>query len=59
MAEEFYEPKKRTQFVWVKDRAGNEYVCNAEYLTDPKNVGEEDLKNCVDDATTFQPHAGG
>ena len=38
MAEEFYELKKRTQFVWVKDKAGNEYVCNAVYLTDPKNV---------------------
>lgn len=59
MAEEYYEPKKRTQFVWVKDRAGNEYVCNAEYLTDPKHVSEEDLKNCVDDAKTLQPHAGG
>ena len=51
--------QKRTQFVWVKDKAGNEYVCNVEYLKDPKNVSEEDLKNCVDDASVAQPHAGG
>ena len=59
MAEEYYTPKKRTQFVWVKDRAGNEYVCNTDYLEDPKNVSAEDLKNCVDDASVYQPSAGG
>ena len=59
MSEEVSTPTKRTQFVWVKDKAGNEYVCNAEYLKDPKNVSEEDLKNCVDDASVAQPFAGG
>jgi hypothetical protein len=60
MAEdEYYEPKKRTQFVWVKDRAGNEYVCSADYLKDPKKVSDEDLKNCVGDASVYQPSAGG
>ena len=59
MSEEISTPTKRTQFVWVKDKAGNEYVCNAEYLQDPKNISEEDLKNCVDDASVAQPHAGG
>ena len=59
MADEVYTPTKRTQFVWVKDKAGNEYVCSAEYLKDPKNVSEEELKNCVDDASTVQPFAGG
>jgi hypothetical protein len=38
-------------FVWVKDRAGNEFVCKVEDLEDPKNVSDEDLKNCRDDAT--------
>ena len=57
--EEYYEPKKRTQFVWVKDRAGNEYVCSADYLKDPKNVSEEELRNCVDDASVYQASAGG
>lgn len=59
MSEEISTPTKRTQFVWVKDKAGNEYVCNAEYLQDPKNISEEDLKNCVDDASVAQPYAGG
>ena len=59
MSEEVSTLTKRTQFVWVKDKSGNEYVCNAEYLQDPKNISEEDLKNCVDDASVAQPHAGG
>jgi hypothetical protein len=56
---DFYEPTKRTQFVWVKDRVGNEYVCSADYLKDPKNVSAEELKNCVDDASVYQASAGG
>jgi hypothetical protein len=39
------------RFVWVKDKAGNEYVCRIMDLKDPKNISEEDLKNCVDDAS--------
>ena len=57
--EEINVPTKRTNFVWVKDKAGNEFVCSAEYLKDPKNVSEEELKNCVDDASVYQPSAGG
>lgn len=52
-------PKGRTQFVWVKDKAGNEFVCEMGALKDPKNVSQEDLKNCVDDAKSPQPFAGG
>ncbi len=44
MAEEYTTPAKRTQFAWVKDRAGNEYVCDVGYLKDPKNIQEEELK---------------
>ena len=57
--EEINEPTKRTNFVWVRDKAGNEYVCSAEFLKDPKNVSEEELKNCVDDASVYQASAGG
>ena len=57
--EEYTTPTHRTQFVWVKDRAGNEFVCDVGYLKDPKNVKEEELKNCVDDATVAQATAGG
>ena len=59
MAEEYYEPTKRTQFVWVKDKAGNEYVCDVGYLKDPKDVSEDELKNCVDDASVYKASAGG
>ena len=59
MNDEFYEPPKRTQFVWVKDRAGNEFVCSLDDLKDPKNVSDEDLQNCVDDASVPQSTAGG
>jgi hypothetical protein len=38
-------------FVWVKDKAGNEFVCKVEDLKDPKKVSEGDLKNCIDDAS--------
>jgi hypothetical protein len=38
-------------FVWVKDKAGNEFVCKVEDLKDPKKVSKEDLKNCIDDAS--------
>ena len=43
------EHKKR--FVWVTDKAGNEYVCRIDDLKDPNKVDEEDLKNCVDDGS--------
>ena len=39
------------RFVWVKDKAGNEYVCRVMDLEDPKKVSDEDLKNCIDDAS--------
>jgi hypothetical protein len=43
-------PKKPTQHVWVKDRAGNEYICSVDVLKDPKHATKEELENCVDDA---------
>jgi len=47
------EHKKR--FVRVKDKAGNEYVCRVDDLQDPKRVDEDDLKNCLDDASRALP----
>ena len=38
-------------FVRVKDMAGNEFLCPLDALKDPKDVSEEELGNCVDDAT--------
>ena len=59
MADEIIEPKKRQQLVWVKDKAGNEYICPIDALKDPKNASEEELKNCVDDATIPVSGPGG
>ena len=41
-------PKK---FVYVTDNAGNKFICPLEALKDPKHASEEELKECVDDAT--------
>ncbi len=38
-------------YVRVKDYAGNDFVCPIDALKDPKDVTEEELENCVDDAT--------
>ncbi len=53
------ELKGRKQHVWVKDRAGNEYICPIEVLKDPKKATKEELKDCVDDASVPQATAGG
>jgi hypothetical protein len=56
MSDEYYEePKHKQRFVWVKDKAGNEYVCRIEDLENPKNISDEDLKNCMDDASRGIP----
>jgi len=37
--------------VWVKDNAGNRFLCPLDALMDPNSVSEEAKKNCVDDAS--------
>lgn len=49
----------RTPFVWVKDRGGNEFVCPISALKDPKAASDEELKACVNEATSPHPYAGG
>ncbi|MBM3298901.1 MAG: hypothetical protein FJY85_03000 [Deltaproteobacteria bacterium] len=45
------EKKKRpTIYVRVTDRAGNEYLCPLDALRDPKDVTEEELRQCLDSA---------
>ncbi|MEN6490257.1 MAG: hypothetical protein ABFD66_15490 [Smithella sp.] len=58
MADEKEKPG-RVPFVWVKDKAGNEFICQVDALKDPKKATEEELKNCVNDAKSPQPFAGG
>jgi hypothetical protein len=36
--------------VWVKDNAGNRFLCAFEALKDPNTVSEAEKRNCVDDA---------
>ena len=52
--EEKFEGSK-TNYVWGKDRAGNEFLCTADSLKDPKDATEEELANCVDDAGHLVP----
>lgn len=42
---------KTEHLVWVKDNAGNRFLCPMEALIDPNSVTEEEKKNCVDDAS--------
>ena len=38
-------------YVRVKDQAGNEFLCPLDVLKDVKDATEEELEDCVDDAT--------
>jgi hypothetical protein len=40
--------------VWVKDDAGNRFLCPLDALRDPNSVSEEQKKNCVDDASRLK-----
>jgi len=39
-------------YVWVKDKAGNEFICPVNALKDPKKASKEELSKCVNDATS-------
>ncbi|MFO7739944.1 MAG: hypothetical protein R6V46_15810 [Desulfatiglandaceae bacterium] len=38
-------------YVRVKDGAGNAFLCPIDALKDPKEATEDEIENCVDDAT--------
>ena len=59
MADEETFKGSKTNYVWVKDRAGNEFLCPADSLKDPKDATKEELANCVDDATASVNPRGG
>jgi len=52
-------PTHRQQFVWVKDKAGNEYACPVDVLKKPDQLTADEKKNCINDASVHQPSAGG
>ncbi|MCB2190536.1 MAG: hypothetical protein KQI62_03175 [Deltaproteobacteria bacterium] len=37
-------------FVWVKDKAGNQFICPVDALKDPKDATQAELSSCIDDA---------
>ena len=45
------ETKKGGPLVWVKDNAGNRFLCPMDSLIDPNSVNDEEKRNCVDDAS--------
>jgi hypothetical protein len=42
---------KTEPLVWVKDNAGNRFLCAMDALMHPNSVSEEEKKNCVDGAS--------
>ena len=49
------ETKTSWNYVWVKDKAGNEYVCSVDALKNPKKLSKDQLDNCIDDASRAVP----
>jgi hypothetical protein len=50
------EPTKTDwNYVWVKDKAGNEFICKIGDLKDPAKASQEELDNCLDDAKAGVP----
>ena len=45
------ESEKTNRYVRVKDRVGNDFLCPIDALINPEDASEQDLENCVDDAT--------
>ncbi len=44
---------KTDPLVWVKDGAGNRFLCPMDALRDPNSVSEEEKTDCVDDASSL------
>ncbi len=59
MADETTTIGSRQQFVWVKDKSGNEYACPVNVLKKPEDMSDDEKNACVDDASVLQPYAGG
>jgi hypothetical protein len=45
------EKVKKETYVRVKDLKGNEFICAIDALKDIKHATDEELTDCVDDAT--------
>jgi len=40
--------RKKKGLIWVKDKSGKHFACRLEDLIDPKNLTEEEKKECLD-----------
>ncbi len=47
----------KNPYVRVKDRAGNDFLCPINALKNPEDISDDELAECVDDATV-QRYAG-
>ena len=47
--------KTSWNYVWVTDKAGNQFICKIGDLKDPKKASKEELDNCIDDASAGVP----
>lgn len=47
--------KPSFNYVWVTDKAGNQYICPMDALKDPKKASKDELSKCVDDASAGVP----
>jgi hypothetical protein len=47
--------KASWNYVWVKDRAGNEYACPIESLKTPDKMSDQEKEQCLDDASRALP----
>ena len=45
---------REKRYVRVKDGAGHDFLCPIDALKDPKDATEEEIENCVDDATVHR-----
>jgi len=42
------EKENNERLVWVKDKAGNQFVCPIDALKNPSELSEEEKAKCVD-----------
>jgi len=53
MSEAAKKEKEKNPLVWVKDNAGNLYICPLNDLRDPNVVSEDEKSRCINDAKGY------